>query len=80
LAILIATPVLLAATGMAGGSAAAMQKPTPEGAIARPEPTVETESRHGEAKRSADSETEPEEGLLNAVAGELLDHVSSKRS
>ena len=77
-AILIATPVLLAAIGVAGGSAVAMQKPASEGSSARPKPTAEAESRHGEVKRSADEEPEPEEGLLGTVGGELLDRVSSR--
>ena len=77
-AILIATPVLLAAIGVAGGSAVAMQKPASERSSDRPKPTAEVESRHGEAKRSADEETEPEEGLLGTVGGELLDRVSSR--
>lgn len=79
-AILIATPVLLAAIGVAGGSAVAVQKPASEGSSVRPKPTseAESESRHGEAKRSADEETEPEEGLLGAVGGELLGRFSSR--
>ena len=77
-AILIATPVLLAAIGVAGGSAVAMQKPASERSSARPKPTAEAESRHGEAKRSVDEESEPEEGLLGTVGGELLDRVSSR--
>jgi hypothetical protein len=80
LAILIATPVLLATVGMADASAVAMQKSTPEGSSARPKPTAEDESRNGEVKRSTDEEMEPEEGLLGTVGGELLDRVSSRRA
>lgn len=87
LAIAIATPVLFAAVGMTGASATAWHKPRTEGAVGHPFPGGDgkrgegqkAESAHGGAKRSADAEEEPEEGLLGTIAGELFDRVSATR-
>ncbi|MER5547065.1 hypothetical protein ACWDBD_04835 [Streptomyces sp. NPDC001118] len=93
LAIVIATPVLLAAIGMTGASAATPQKPTTERSIARPEPaggsrdgegkTADSahgaDHAHGAPKKAAEQE-EPEEGLLGTIAGELFDRVSPVRT
>ncbi|KUN07456.1 hypothetical protein AQI95_10540 [Streptomyces yokosukanensis] len=86
MAIAIATPVLFAAVGMTGASATAGHNPRTEGAVGHPFPGGDgkregqkAESAHGGAKRSADAEEEPEEGLLGTIAGELFDRVSATR-
>ncbi|WP_143658595.1 hypothetical protein [Streptomyces sp. IMTB 2501] len=84
MAIAIATPVLLAAIGMTGASAATSQKPTTGGSIAHPDPTAGSKGAeakrpdrpHGVAKPAANEEAEPEEGLLGTITGELFDRVA----
>ncbi|GHI05049.1 hypothetical protein Scel_33700 [Streptomyces cellostaticus] len=76
LAIVIATPVLLATIGMTGASAATWQKPPIGKPAPQPGPPA-ADSTDGKADRIADDE--PEEGLLNTLAGELLNRVSPAR-
>ncbi|MGW1165392.1 hypothetical protein [Streptomyces sp. NPDC002550] len=90
LAIAITTPILLAAIGMSGASAATRPGPVAD----RPGPTADRSapaadlpapaadsrhsrpSRHAEAQRkAAEDEMDPEEGLIGGLAGELLGRV-----
>jgi hypothetical protein len=73
LAIAITTPFLLATIGMTGASAAAPQKSTAEGPIARPEPIAN--GTGGAADEFGEDEMRPEEELVTRFAGQLLSHV-----
>ncbi|MFD7336295.1 hypothetical protein ACFV98_09845 [Streptomyces violascens] len=76
LTIAIATPVLLAAIGMNGASAASPPKPSADGSTVRSEPTADkgrhetSDRKHGRIKM--DPEEEMEGGLIGNIAGELL--------
>ncbi|AKJ12630.1 hypothetical protein ABB07_22145 [Streptomyces incarnatus] len=73
LAIVIATPVLLATIGVTGASAAPPPQPTSDGPSARHHHAAD--SRGGTAAKSPD-QAEPEEGILGTLTGEILGRMS----
>ncbi|MFI6012342.1 hypothetical protein ACIBAG_26600 [Streptomyces sp. NPDC051243] len=70
LAIAITTPVLLAAIGTTGASAATPQKSAADDPIARTEPT--NVGMRGQAGASEEDEMRPEEGLVYRFASQLV--------
>ncbi|MQY38213.1 hypothetical protein SRB17_62230 [Streptomyces sp. RB17] len=82
LAIAISTPILLAAVGMSGASAATRPGPTADRTAPTadlPAPAADSEhsrpSRHAQAQKAAEDAMEPDEGLITGLAGELLGRV-----
>lgn len=79
LAIVLATPVLLATIGMNGASAAPPQRDTTGGSTTRLEPIPgsghrdASDRKHGRVKMSPDDEMDG--GVLGNIAGELLGRV-----
>ncbi|WP_031475696.1 hypothetical protein [Streptomyces bicolor] len=70
LAIAVTTPVLLAAIGTTGASAATPQEPTVDGPSAQAAPT--TGGMRGEAGEFGEDEIRPEEGLIYRFASQLV--------
>ncbi|MGW7524720.1 hypothetical protein [Streptomyces sp. NPDC054783] len=94
LAIAISTPILLAAVGMSGASAATRPGPTADRTAPTADRTAPTAdlpapaadskhsrpSRHAQAQKAAEDEMEPEEGLIGGIAGELLGRMGPGES